>query len=109
LTNNQVNIGWRSFADMLPILSTNEFHRSTDVLGSTVKPTEKHDYTEDVLRGVIDKVSFRQNIFVIVLAAQVVDPGTGRNVLAEQRAAVTVIRDAYSGNWVISDWRKLTQ
>ena len=66
--------------------------------------------TEHGLRGIIDKVSFRQNVYVIILAAQTIAPGSSiknPNVLAEQRVAVTVIRDAYSGNWTISDWRKL--
>ena len=111
LTNNNYNTGWRSFADMLPALSTNEMHSSGTVLDKSGLHT-RHNYTEDVLRGIIDKVSFRQNVYVIILAAQTVAPGSSEthpNVLAEQRVAVTVIRDAYSGNWTISDWRKLTQ
>ncbi|MFO7937011.1 MAG: type II secretion system protein [Kiritimatiellia bacterium] len=111
LTNDLYNTGWRCFADMLPDLTTNELHKTVDVNGIQ-NAVEKHNYTEDVLRGIIDKVSFRQNVYVIILAAQTVAPGssqTNPNVLAEQRVAVTVIRDAYSGNWIISDWRKLTQ
>ncbi|MDD2600341.1 MAG: hypothetical protein PHO37_14130 [Kiritimatiellae bacterium] len=113
LTNNLYNTGWRSYADMLPELATNDMQRT---LASSLRSGDfhsQHNYTEDVLRGIIDKVSFRQNIFVIVLAAQTLAPGTEASenptVLAEQRAAVTVIRDAYSGNWTIAEWRKLTQ
>ncbi len=113
LTNDQFNTGWRSFADMLPELSTNEMHKSINVNGTiSIASDIQHNYTEDVLRGIIDKVSFRQNVYVIILAAQTIAPGSSienPNVLAEQRVAITVIRDAYSGNWTISDWRKLMQ
>ena len=113
LTNTPFNTGWRCFADMLPDLSTNEMHRNDNLWGNTKPPHSSHNYTEDVIRGVIDKISFRQNIFVIILAAQTLAPGSTESsnptVLAEQRAAVTVIRDAYSGNWTIANWRKLTQ
>ena len=111
LTNDQHNTGWRCFADMLPDLATNEIYNAKDI-SKPINPIDNHDYAEDVLRGIIDKVSFRQNVYVIILAAQTVAPGssiTHPNVLAEQRVAVTVIRDAYSGNWTISDWKKLTQ
>ncbi len=112
LTKMPFNTGWRCFEDMLPNLATNTMHQTVNVSGIQ-NPVTKHNYTEDVLRGIIDKVSFRQNVFVIILAAQVVAPGTELsrypNVLSEQRAAVTVIRDAYSGNWTVSDWRKLSQ
>ncbi|MFA7172110.1 MAG: hypothetical protein WC340_01640 [Kiritimatiellia bacterium] len=112
LTKDQYNTGWRCFADMLPALATNKMYNIQD--DSNVKNhTHMHNYIEDVLRGIIDKVSFRQNVFVIILAAQTLAPGTEASenptVLAEQRAAVTVIRDAYSGNWTIAEWRKLTQ
>ena len=111
LTNDVYNTGWRCFAEMLPDLSTNWMHSEETVL-DTSELHSMHNYKEDVLRGIIDKVSFRQNVYVIILAAQAVAPAsseTNPNVLSEQRVAVTVIRDAYSGNWTISDWRKLTQ
>jgi len=113
LTNTAYNTGWRSYADMLPALATNQLQQAISSMLRSGEWHSMHNYTEDVLRGVIDKVSFRQNIFVIVLAAQTLAPGSAGaenpTVLAEQRAAVTVIRDAYSGNWTIAEWRKLTQ
>jgi len=113
LTNNLFNTGWRSFADMLPALSTNEYQQEISTMVRSSNLHTKHNYTEDVIRQLIDKVSFRQNVFVIILAAQTLAPGSAEEqnptVLAEQRAAVTVIRDAYSGNWTIAEWRKLTQ
>jgi len=30
-------------------------------------------------------------------------------ILADQRALVTVIRDAWSGRWIIHDWKWLTE
>jgi len=98
--------GWTCFADMLPDLGTN-----AAALG-WAKKDDLHDKTEDVLRGIIDKVSFRQNIFVIVVAAQALSPASTETqpiVLADQRAAVTVIRDAYTGRWTVHSWTWLTE
>ena len=111
LINTPHNMGWRSFADMLPNLSTNELLHTKNVWsGSALHPM--HDYTEDVMRGLVDKVSFRQNIFVIIVAAQALSPAsteTRPTVLSDQRAAVSVIRDAYTGRWVIHSWQWLTE
>lgn len=110
LTEAPYSMGWRSFADMLPSVSTNKILTQQSVWSDTnLHPM--HDYTEDVLRGLADKVSFRQNIFVIVVAAQTLSPASTTTrpiVLADQRAAVTVIRDAYTGRWVIHSWVWLT-
>lgn len=111
LTNAPYSMGWRSFADMLPSLSTNETLKTENVwAGAALHPM--HDYTEDVLRGLVDKVSFRQNVFVIIVAAQALSPASTPNrpvVLADQRAAVTVLRDAYTGRWTVHDWTWLTE
>ena len=106
--------GWTCFADMLPDLSTNALaHLSLDFAAKKESNTYyKHDYMEDVMRGLVDKVSFRQNIYVIIVAAQTVSPAsTEANpiVVADQRAAVTVIRDAYTGRWLIHSWVWLTE
>jgi len=111
LTNAPYSMGWRSFADMLPNLSTNRMLRTENVWGGN-ELHPMHDYTEDALRGLVDKVSFRQNIFVIIVAAQTLSPAstpTHDIVLADQRAAVTVIRDAYTGRWTIHSWTWLTE
>jgi len=105
--------GWTSFADMLPDLSTNALIQTIDPLpvGADSGPGI-YDYTEDVMRGIIDKVSFRQNIYVVVIAAQTLSPAsTDENpiILADQRAAVTVIRDAFTGRWMIYSWTWLTE
>ncbi|HQA39391.1 MAG TPA: hypothetical protein PLW27_10815, partial [Kiritimatiellia bacterium] len=103
-------IGWRSFADMLPAISTNELLRTSFTPPFNDAPA--HDWIEDAVRHLPDLVSFRQNIFVIVIAAQTLSPVSTPSrpvVLADQRAAVTVIRDAFTGRWTIHDWRWLTE
>lgn len=103
-------IGWRSFADMMPAISTNELLRSSFTV--PFKDAPAHDWIEDAVRHLPDRVSFRQNIFVIVIAAQTLSPVSTPSrpvVLADQRAAVTVIRDAFTGRWTIYDWRWLNE
>ncbi|MFA6631873.1 MAG: hypothetical protein WCU90_06220, partial [Kiritimatiellia bacterium] len=112
LTNTPpAGIGWRSFADMLPAIATNELLRASfEPPFSGEAPA--HDWIEDAVRHLPDRVSFRQNIFVIVIAAQTLSPVSTPSrpvVLADQRAAVTVIRDAFTGRWTIHDWRWLTE
>ena len=113
LTNAPYSMGWRSYADMLPGIATNETLRTENVWGGGGENLHPmHDYTEDVLRGIVDKVSFRQNIFVVIVAAQALSPASTPSrpvVLADQRAAVTVIRDAYTGRWAIHSWTWLTE
>ena len=112
LTNAPYSMGWRSFADMMPNLSTNRVLAQQNIWGSTAGLHPMHDYTEDVLRGFIDKVSFRQNIFVVIIAAQALSPASTEThpiVLADQRAAVTVLRDAYTGKWLVQNWVWLTE
>lgn len=110
--------GWACFAEMLPDLSTNLTAHCGTVVdafavdGQSNDDYYRHDYVEDVMRGIVDKVSFRQNIFVVIVAAQTLSPlSTEQNpvVLADQRAAVTVIRDAFTGRWSIFNWTWLTE
>lgn len=51
---------------------------------------------EDTFRHVCELMSFRQNIFTIVLAAQVMG-ANGITPIAERRAVATIYRDAYTG------------
>jgi len=111
--------GWASFADMLPDLGTNLIVHQRNLINRLPDKLPdasqyKYDFTEDILRGIVakDRVSFRQNIFVVVIAAQTLSPVSTPSrpvVLADQRAAVTVIRDAFTGRWTIHDWRWLTE
>jgi len=106
------SMGWRSFADMLPAIMTNPVEEVTFMLPTGVTDDFAHDWLEDAVRHLPERVSFRQNIFVIVIAAQTLSPISTQSrpvVLADQRAAVTVIRDAFTGRWTIHDWRWLTE
>ena len=106
------SMGWKSSADMLPAIMTNPIEKVTFTLPEGVSDDFAHDWFEDAVRHLPDYVSFRQNIFVIVIAAQTLSPASTPSrpvVLADQRAAVTVIRDAFTGRWTIHDWRWLTE
>ncbi|MCL1919860.1 MAG: hypothetical protein FWG50_02095 [Kiritimatiellaeota bacterium] len=123
-------MGWHTFADMMPgLLSSNIFEGtvSEDLLDlknaldlARIELDERlrenfhprHDYMEDIVRGLIDKVSFRQNVYMLIVAAQTLSRSSTPAkpiVLADQRALVTVIRDAWTGRWVIRDWKWLTE
>ena len=106
------SMGWKSLADMLPAIMTNPVKNVTFTLPKDVPDNFAHDWIEDAVCPLPDRVSFRQNIFVIVIAAQTLSPASTPSrpvVLADQRAAVTVIRDAFTGRWTIHDWRWLTE
>jgi len=51
---------------------------------------------EDVFRGTLDLITFRQNLFTVIVAAQAFGPD-GRTPVAERRAVAIVFRDAYTG------------
>lgn len=53
-------------------------------------------YREDTFRSVCELLTFRQNIFTIILGAQVMSPD-GRIPISERHAIATVYRDAYTG------------
>lgn len=75
--------------------------------------TAAHDRVlEDAFRQIIDMITFRQNIFVIVCAAQALappEPGqTTGAVVGEKRAVATIYRDAYTGRTFTRSFRWLT-
>jgi hypothetical protein len=61
---------------------------------------------EDAIRDLPDWATFRQNVFIIVAAAQVMSPN-GAGVLAEQRCVAIVCRDAFTGASRVRAARKL--
>lgn len=65
------------------------------------------DIKEEMIRGLAERISFRQNLFVIVVTGQTLTPA-GR-VAADQRAVVTVAADAFSGQWHVLNWHWLTE
>jgi len=62
---------------------------------------------EDAFRNMLDLITFRQNIFTIVLAAQVLAPDE-ITPIAEKRAVATVYRDAYTGNSFVRSFKWLS-
>lgn len=58
-----------------------------------------HDLLEDLIRDLPERVSFRQNLFLVFLRAQTL-ARSGR-VTADSASAVLIVRDAYTGAWAI--------
>jgi hypothetical protein len=81
-----------------------------DVMGTVpgfpYAPTNKV-LQEAVARSVIELLSFRQNIFTVLVAGQSL-ARNGTTVVAEQRAVVTVVRDAYTGRYFIRNFKWLS-
>ena len=57
---------------------------------------ERFNVKEDAIRNLPDWITFRQNVFIIIAAAQVTAP-EGGGVLAEQRCVAIVCRDSFTG------------
>jgi hypothetical protein len=58
---------------------------------------------EDTYRHILDLITFRQNLFAIVVAAQALAPdGT---VIAEKRAIGTIFRDSYTSKYFIRSFK----
>jgi len=121
-TNANPGTSWNTFSDLFPVLAPalDAVLRETSIGLDETDPAVFTDITtlprgqmvEDLLRGLVDQTTFRQNLFVIIVAAQRLSPPIGtatQRVLADQRAAVTVIRDAYTGRWSVHDWCPLTE
>ncbi|MGI6496257.1 MAG: hypothetical protein ACOX5G_09245 [Kiritimatiellia bacterium] len=62
---------------------------------------------EDFIRGLSERVSFRQRLYVVVLGAQALAPN-GR-VASDQRAVATIAADLFTGRWRILNWAWLTE
>ena len=104
---------WNTFSNLLPAVAARlaETWTGLDPDDASVQSDERKLpqplVIEDLLRGLADRVTFRQNLYVVIIAAQRLSP-LGR-VIADQRVAVTVVRDAYTGRWAVHDWRPLTE
>ena len=64
-------------------------------------------YREDTFRHIAELITFRQNIFAIVLVAQAFAPQSDV-VVAERRAIATIYRDAYTGRHFTRSFKWLT-
>jgi hypothetical protein len=90
---------------MLPLVASN-----LDVIqlnGVAITNALTFSQRGDILAGIADRVSFRQNTFLVIVCGQRLSP-LGR-VLADQRAAITVVRDAFTGRWVVDHAVWLTE
>ena len=56
-----------------------------------------NDIKEDILRDLCERLSFRQQLFLLVIDVRVTTPSL--SVRAERRAIVLILRDAYTGAW----------
>ena len=83
--------GW-----LLHYIGRSAFYTNTFLATNTLVGT---DTREDALRGIVELVSSRHQLFLVVAAAQAVSPRGAR--LAEQRAMALVWRDAYTGQYFI--------
>lgn len=64
-------------------------------------------FKEDPFRRICELITFRQNIFIIAMAAQVFG-GDGHTVVGEKRASAVVYRDSYTGRYFIRSFKWLT-
>jgi len=97
--------GWNRYQEMLPLVASN-----LDVIqlnGTAMTNALTFNERGDILAGIADRVSFRQNTFLVIVCGQRLSP-LGR-VLADQRAAITVVRDAFTGRWVVDHAVWLTE
>jgi Tfp pilus assembly protein PilX len=76
----------------------------TGIMGSGYKTNDI--LQEAVGRGLIELLSFRQNIFTILIASQAVGRD-GKTVVGEQRAVATVVRDSYTGKFFVRNMKWL--
>ena len=56
-----------------------------------------NEIKEDILRDLCERMTFRQQLFLLVIDVRVTTPAL--SVRAERRAIVLIVRDAYTGAW----------
>ncbi len=61
-----------------------------------------NEVKEDILREFAERLTFRQQLYVVILDARTTTPAM--TVSAEQKATALVLRDAYSGAWRVLGW-----
>lgn len=101
--------GWLRFQEMLPTIASN-IDGSVGGMNNLADPTAVSQ-RGDLLAGMADRVSFRQNVLLVIVCAQRLSP-LGRPLgrpLADQRAAAVVVRDAFTGRWVVNSLVWLTE
>ncbi|MFC1498797.1 hypothetical protein ACFLS1_10070 [Verrucomicrobiota bacterium] len=63
----------------------------------------------DILAQLLELVSFRNNLFTVIVGAQVLHPNNNETVVGEKRAVATVYRDAYTGKHFIRSFKWLNE
>ena len=98
--------GWVCNEEMFPLVGSNLLSIAM-ATNRTDNCMDARAVCGDILAGIADRVSFRGNTFLVIVCGQRLSP-RGR-VLADQRAAITVVRDAYTGRWVVDHTVWLTE
>jgi Tfp pilus assembly protein PilX len=75
--------------------------------GTNAVPCVGDIYGEDVFRRVCELITFRQNIFIVTVAAQVFG-GDGQTVVGEKRGSAMIYRDSYTGKYFIRSFKWLS-
>jgi hypothetical protein len=99
--------GTARFEELFPLLAAKLLTTTTSATNEMVSTLDATAVCGDILAGIADRVSFRQNLFLVIVCGQRLSP-LGR-VLADQRAAMTVVRDAFTGRWVVDQVIWLTE
>lgn len=94
----------RTFSDLLPFIGaspcyTNPFPEI---------PNVSADLKEDVLRGIVELVSFRHQLYLVMLAVQPL-AADGLTPTAERRAMALVWRDGYTGQYFVRNFRWIVE
>jgi len=71
-----------------------------NAVGAPVGGLKGDIFLEDPFRRICEMITFRQNIFGVIITAQAFG-GDGETVVGEKRALVTIYRDAYTGQYFI--------
>lgn len=64
------------------------------------------DHREDLLRGIVELLSFRHQLYLVVVAAQTLG-ADGRTMTAERRGLALIWRDGYTGQYFVRNFRRL--
>jgi hypothetical protein len=98
--------GWTCNEELFPLVGSNLLASPvfTNVTGVGM---DTRAVCNDILAGIADRVSFRGNTFLVIVCGQRLSP-LGR-VQADQRAAFLVVRDAFTGRWVVDHAVWLTE
>jgi hypothetical protein len=107
-----------SFADYMSSPSADVFHNYAELLSGIGSHGSYSnfllgvanvgaDQREDVLRGIVELLSFRHQLYLVVVAAQTL-AADGRTMTADRRSMALVWRDGYTGQYFVRNFRWIT-